>query len=211
MLYPVPLLLYLSGCLHFSVSGFLSEEHPEEHGVHVSQRQSLCHKQGDEEPVSVLSTAEMPRCWHVQGVWVQFIKITSILKLGEEYEKYFTLNFGLHFLCSINQNIRVFIFNLDICLPLVAYISYYIPSTTCITMPSAFHRLFFSERQLCFHLFAELQIERVKLMHHRPKYSPWYVSSSNNTSFSLYFPWCNLFSLDPHCLVKCQCVSVVSL
>lgn len=50
------------------VSGFLSEEHPEEHDVHVSQRQSLCHKQGDEEPVPVLSTAEMPRCWHVQGV-----------------------------------------------------------------------------------------------------------------------------------------------
>ncbi|KAE8283599.1 Retinoic acid receptor alpha-B [Larimichthys crocea] len=46
----------------FLWSGFLPEEHPEEHGVHVSQRQSLRHKQGDKEPVSVLPTAEMPRC-----------------------------------------------------------------------------------------------------------------------------------------------------
>lgn len=52
-------------CFCLSLLGFLSKEHSEEHGVHVSQRQSLCHKQGDKKSLSVLSTAEMPRCWNV--------------------------------------------------------------------------------------------------------------------------------------------------
>lgn len=51
-----------------SVSGLLSEEHSEEHGLHLPQRQSLCHKQSDKKPLSVLPTAEMPGCGNVERV-----------------------------------------------------------------------------------------------------------------------------------------------
>lgn len=63
MLTALSVTLFLNIC--FSLSGFLSEEHPEEHGVHVPPGQSLCHQQSDEEPVSVMSTAEVPGCGHV--------------------------------------------------------------------------------------------------------------------------------------------------
>lgn len=60
--------------LHYSLlclsSGVLPQKHPEEHGVHMSQRQELHYQQGDEEPLSILSPAEVLYCGNVQRVWV---------------------------------------------------------------------------------------------------------------------------------------------
>ncbi|MED6249503.1 hypothetical protein ATANTOWER_015314 [Ataeniobius toweri] len=48
--------------------GLFPSKHSEEHGVHLSPGQELHHKQSDEEPLPVLSLAEVLRCGNVQRV-----------------------------------------------------------------------------------------------------------------------------------------------
>lgn len=49
-------------------SGVFPQKHPEEHGVHMSQREELHYQQGDEKPLSILSPAEVLYCGNVQRV-----------------------------------------------------------------------------------------------------------------------------------------------
>jgi hypothetical protein len=68
LLLPLFLLLSLSLSSPLCPPGLLSEEHPEEHGVHMSPGEELHHQQGHQEPLPVLPAAEMLGSGHVQGV-----------------------------------------------------------------------------------------------------------------------------------------------
>ncbi len=51
------------------VSGFLSAQYPEEHGVYLPPGQELSDQQSDPQPLPVLSAAEVLWGWHVQRRW----------------------------------------------------------------------------------------------------------------------------------------------
>lgn len=54
-------------CTFFS-TGIFPQEHPEEHGIHVSPGKELHNQQGDAKPLPVLPPAEVSGSGHVQGV-----------------------------------------------------------------------------------------------------------------------------------------------
>lgn len=67
----LPLSLQYLTRLSLCHAGLLSAKHSEKHGVHLSPGEELHHQQSHPQPLPVLSVAEVPGSWDVEGVWVK--------------------------------------------------------------------------------------------------------------------------------------------